>query len=191
MAPGAKILLVETASDNTDDLMAGVIYARAAAGVSVVSMSWGGSESGGRNGFGSESTSQETYDADFVTPAGHTGVTYVASAGDEGTQGGAEWPATSPNVIAVGGTSLTTSDDAGTYSSETAWSDTSGGYSTVETEPAFQEAVQNTGMRSAPDVAYDADPNTGFAVYDSIADQGAVGWQEEAAPAPGPRSGRR
>ena len=176
IAPGAKILLVETASDDTSDLMAGVNYARTAGGVSVVSLSWGGSEFFGFNG-GSESSSQTAYDSDFTTPSGHIGVTFVAAAGDSGTQSGVEWPASSPNVLSVGGTTLSTDTD-GTYESETGWSGTSGGVSQVEAEPAYQDVVQNTGYRSAPDVAYDADPNTGFAVYDSLADDGDVGWQE-------------
>ncbi|HEX8914660.1 MAG TPA: hypothetical protein VF796_20080, partial [Humisphaera sp.] len=175
IAPAAKILLVEASSDNTDDLMAAVDYARRADGVSVVSMSWGGSEyfSWG----GSESDAQLQYDKTFTTPAGHRGVTFVAAAGDSGQSGGVLWPSSSPNVISVGGTNLDTSDAAGTYASEGAWrgfrSGTNGGFSKVEPEPAYQQAVQQTGSRSAPDVGYNADPNTGFAVYDTY---GGTGW---------------
>jgi hypothetical protein len=176
IAPAANILLVETNSDATSDLMVGVNYARHVAGVSVVSMSWGGSEFESFPGSG-ESQTQLNYDADFTTPTGHVGITYVAAAGDDGSRNGIEWPASSSNVISVGGTTLTLADNTGTYGSETGWSDTSGGYSTVEAEPAYQLAVQSTGARSGPDVAYDADPNTGVAVYDSIPDDGYVGWQ--------------
>ncbi|HEY5312937.1 MAG TPA: S8 family serine peptidase, partial [Pirellulales bacterium] len=98
LAPGANILLVEasvTASGpDLDDLMAAAEYAASVPGVSVVSMSWGTSE------FSSEAQ----FDSDFVTPAGHSGVTFVASTGDQGAPG--EYPAYSPNVLAVGGTSL-------------------------------------------------------------------------------------
>lgn len=180
MAPGAKILLVEATSDSTSDLMTAVDYARKAAGVSVVSMSWGGSEFVSYTG--GESTSQLTLDSTFTTPSGHTGVTFVASAGDSGFANGVQWPASSPNVLSVGGTSLVTSDNIGTYQSEGPWrgfSDgTSGGFSQVESEPAYQETAQQTGARSTPDVGYNADPQTGFAVYDSLAYQGASGWQE-------------
>ena len=62
----------------------------------------------------------------------------------------------------------------GTYVSESAWSDGGSGASAFESEPAYQQLVQGTGKRSTPDVAYDADPNTGFAVYDSV---NSVGWQ--------------
>jgi subtilase family serine protease len=176
IAPGANLLLVEATSDDTDDLMAAVNYARNAAGVSVVSMSWGGSEYVDW-GNGGESDSQTSLDPDFTTPAGHEGVTFVAAAGDSGQQSGVQWPASSPNVVAVGGTTLTLDTD-GTYESETGWSGTSGGYSQVEGEPTYQDGVQTTGARSVPDVAYDADPNTGFAEYDSVKDNGVVGWQE-------------
>ena len=53
----------------------------------------------------------------------------------------------------------------GTYGSETAWVDSGGGYSLYEPEPSYQESVQQTGMRSTPDVSFDGDPNTGVEVY--------------------------
>jgi subtilase family serine protease len=164
IAPGASILLVETSSDSLSSLLAGVNYARDAAGVSVVSMSWGGSEFSG----------ETSYDSDFTTPAGHQGVTFVASAGDSP---GTEWPAISPNVLSVGGTTLELTT-TGAYSSETAWSDGGGGYSSQEKEPAYQNDAQSTGERSDPDVSWDANPETGVAVYDSVNYEGYVGWEE-------------
>jgi hypothetical protein len=130
-------------------------------------MSWGSSE------FYSETS----YSSDFSTPAGHIGVTFVAASGDEGSWDGPEWPATSSNVLGVGGTTLYTGN-SGAYESEVGWSDSTGGLSSVVPEPTYQETAQTTGDRSAPDVAYDADPNTGFAVYDSLAYEGYKGWQE-------------
>lgn len=176
IAPRASILLVEANSSQLSDLMAAVDYARNAVGVSVVSMSWGGSEffSWG----GGEFSSQTDYDPFFTTPSGHQGVTFVAAAGDSGASGGVQWPASSPNVLSVGGTSLFTTDSTGTYSSEASWTGTSGGFSQVEAEPSYQQNVQNTGVRTTPDVSYDGDPNTGFAVYDSVPDQGFSGWEE-------------
>lgn len=166
IAPGAKILLVEANSASLSDLLTAVNFARNAAGVSVVSMSWGGSEF----------TGEAKYDNYFTTPAGHQGVTFVASAGDSGAAA-AEWPAASPNVLSVGGTTLNLTS-SGAYGSESAWSSSGGGFSQVEAEPSYQTSVQSTGVRTAPDVAYNANPNTGFAVYDSIDDGGYVGWQE-------------
>ena len=63
-------------------------------GVVAVSMSWGGSEFSG----------ETSYDSYFTTPGGHNGVTFVASSGDSGAP--ASYPAASPNVVSVGGTSL-------------------------------------------------------------------------------------
>ena len=166
IAPNAGILLVETKSDDLSDLMAGVDYARNVTGVSVVSLSWGSSEFRG----------QKAFDATLTTPTGHQGVTFVAASGDEGSGAGAEWPATSPGVLAVGGTSLKTSGSDGTYSSEASWNRSTGGVSRYEKAPAYQGILQSGGMRTSPDVAYNADPNTGFAVYSSIRDGGVVGW---------------
>ncbi len=181
IAPAANILLVETTTDDTDNLIAGVNYARTVAGVSVVSMSWGGSEFESYGG--SESSTQTAYDADFTTPAGHKGVTFVSAAGDSGEQDGVDWPASSPNVLSVGGTTLDLDvADGGTYESEAGWAGTSSGYSQVESEPAYQDAVNQSGAREVSDVSYGADPDNGFAVYDSLADTSdgvtTSGWQE-------------
>ena len=129
--------------------MAAVKAASGTAGVSVVSMSWGVNEFSG----------ETAYDSAFTTP----GITYLAASGDSA---GVEYPAASPDVVAVGGTTLTLSG-TGSYGSETAWVDSGGGYSRYESEPAYQESVQTTGLRSTPDVAFDGDPNTGVEVYET------------------------
>jgi subtilase family serine protease len=87
-------------------MLAAVDYA--AAHASVVSMSWGSGE------FSAETSS--AYDGHFQN---HPGVTFVASSGDAGAPPG--WPAVSPNVVAVGGTTLKTLDAQGTYGSEKGW----------------------------------------------------------------------
>jgi subtilase family serine protease len=156
MAPGANILLVETSS--LGQLFNAAQYAAGQPGVSVVSMSL----------TGPETAFESATDSDFTTPAGHPGVTFVAATGD---QGKVSYAAASPNVVAVGGTTLTLTS-AGNYGSETAWSDSGGGVSAFESEPAYQEGVQTTGHRTTPDVAYDANPGTGFWVYDSYDDGG-------------------
>lgn len=167
VAPQANLLLVESRNGSEASLLAATRYAASAPGVSVVSMSWGFNES----------VSQLKMDQSLLTPAGHAGVTFVTAAGDNGAAAGAGWPASSPSVLSVGGTNLTL-DSSGNYGSERSWSDTGGGYSRYEAEPSYQQTAQQSGARSTPDVAYDADPNTGFAVYDSIPYQGATGWQE-------------
>ncbi|HEX4146263.1 MAG TPA: S53 family peptidase [Pirellulales bacterium] len=162
MAPAANIELVEAYSPTLNNLLTCVQYAAAQPGVSVVSMSWGASE------FSSEAN----YNSYFTTPAGHTGVSFVASSGDSGA--GALWPAISTNVLSVGGTSLTLGKN-NTYGSETAWSGSGGGESEYQSEASYEKGVQTTGKQMDPDVAYDANPNTGFAVYDT---EGYGGWLE-------------
>ncbi|HEY1785366.1 MAG TPA: LEPR-XLL domain-containing protein [Pirellulales bacterium] len=165
MAPAANIELIEAYSPTLSNLLTCVQYAAAQPGVSVVSMSWGASE------FSSEAN----YNSYFTTPAGHTGVSFVASSGDSGA--GALWPAISTNVLSVGGTSLTLNKN-GTYGSETAWAGSGGGGSQYQSEASYEKGVQTTGKQMDPDVAYDANPSTGFAVYDTVPDQGYSGWLE-------------
>jgi hypothetical protein len=161
MAPGATIMLVEASSAGSGDLLAAIKYASAHA--NVVSMSWGGSEFGGENG----------YDSQYFD---RSGVVFVASSGDSGPP--AEWPSVSPNVLGVGGTALTLGSN-NTWQSETGWSGSSGGPSIYEAQPSYQTGVvtQTASARAAPDVAYDASPSTGVYVYDSYPYEGEnLGW---------------
>jgi subtilase family serine protease len=167
IAPGAGIIVVEARSSSIQDLIAAVNVAKSIPLVSVVSMSWGGSEG----------QSETSYDSVFTTPAGHTGITFVAASGDSGASGGAEYPSSSPNVLSVGGTTLSVSS-TGTYLGESVWSGSGGGYSRYETEPAYQRGFQSTGVRSTPDVSFDADPNTGVAVYVTDPSSGRGSWQQ-------------
>ena len=165
IAPGARVILVEANSQSLADLMASVVTAASQPGVSVVSMSWGFPE--GQSVFASD---EATYDSYFDVP----GVTFVASTGDYGAAD-PEYPAFSPNVVAVGGTSLALNAD-NSYNSETGWgyySDSvgafvgsGGGLSLYEPEPAYQQGVQSTGYRSTPDVSLVADPATGAWIAD-------------------------
>jgi hypothetical protein len=170
MAPGAQIILVEANSQSLSDLMGSVKTAASLPGVSVVSMSWGFAE-----GQSVLAADEATYDQDLTTPAGHTGVTFVASTGDYGTSD-PEYPAFSPNVVAVGGTSLSVNADS-SYNSETGWGGYNsgvgasigggGGFSQYEAEPAYQEGVQTSGYRTTPDVSLVADPATGAWIADT------------------------
>ncbi len=151
IAPEAKILLVEARSASLNDLLSAVIYAKSQPGVVSVSMSWGGNE------FSSETS----YDSYFTST---TGVQFFAASGDTG--GAIIWPSSSANVISVGGTTLTNTN--GQWS-ETAWSGSGGGVSSYEPVSSGQ-AIANLGYkhRATPDVSFNADPNTGFAVYDTF-----------------------
>jgi hypothetical protein len=157
MAPQANILLVESTTNEDSDMWAAVDYARRQPGVVAVSMSWGESEYDG----------QSEVDAYMVTPSGHGGVTFLAASGDDGGQ--PLTPSTSPNAVAVGGTSLFAGFGFD-YSFETAWEGSGGGISEYNPQPSYQNGVVSswsTTMRTGPDVAYNADPWYGFAVYNS------------------------
>jgi subtilase family serine protease len=82
-------------------------------------------------------------------------------------------------VVGVGGTTLSL-DVAGSYQSETAWSGSGGGLSTKERQPSFQAqfGIPNNpaGYRGSPDVSYNANPGTGYAIYDSVGISGYAGW---------------
>src|SRR5262249_40894693 len=105
---------------------------------------------------------------------GHRGITFVAASGDSGPTG-AEWPSVSPNVLAVGGTSLNVGP-SGEYQFESAWFDSSGGYGRYQPEPAYQRSIQATGKRSTPDVAFVGDPSTGVAVYQTTPGSAQGSW---------------
>jgi kumamolisin len=149
MAPNAKIVLVEAASNSNANLYAAEDKAATIAGVQQCSNSWGGGESSG------ESSSDSHFS--------HAGVTYLFSTGDTG--GAKDYPAASPNVVAVGGTSLVL-NGSGNRSSETVWNGTGCGASSYEPRPAYQNGVSSVvgSARGIGDVAAVADPNTGVAV---------------------------
>jgi subtilase family serine protease len=171
-APAAKIVLVEAASNSNANLFGAVTHANNL-GATQVSMSWGGSES----------STETSFDGDLT----HAGTLYTASAGDSGH--GAEYPAASPNVIAVGGTTLNgCSGTSCTFTSETTWSSSGGGISADELIPGYQSSYSGpvvsattigaltAGHRGIPDVSFDANPNTGVSVYDSTRYSGQSGW---------------
>ncbi|MGD0767320.1 MAG: S53 family peptidase [Tepidisphaeraceae bacterium] len=155
IAPAANIIVFEANSASDPDLDDTVAVAKRGSGVSVVSISYTRVE------FSTDSSLDHLY----TTVAGHNGVTFVAAAGDSAET---THPSASSNVVGVGGTSLTLGAN-NAYQSETVWNNqygtTGGGTSQYEPEPAYQSAVQNTGFRTTPDVAYDADPLTGFDIY--------------------------
>lgn len=104
------------------------------------------------------------------------GVNIMVASGDSGNQGcqdgkvAADYPASEPNVVAVGGTTLINS--GGTF--ESAWNGSGGGISTQFALPAYQSsfAAPYT-MRSLPDVAFNADPNSGEAAWEHVDQDGS------------------
>jgi kumamolisin len=176
IAPGAKI--VAYFAENTD---AGFLNAITTAvhdttnNPSVLSISWGGPESSWTQ------QSLTSMDEAFQAAAA-LGVTVCVAAGDDGSTDGVndglnhvDFPASSPNVLACGGTRLVASGDA--ITSETVWNElannegaTGGGISAVFPLPTYQSNANvppsaNPGGgvgRGVPDVAGDADPTTGY-----------------------------
>jgi kumamolisin len=135
---------------------------------SVISISWGGPEAS----WTSQSMTQ--YDQAFQTAAA-LGVTICVAAGDNGSSDGetdgavhVDFPASSPNVLGCGGTELVASGAA--ISSEVVWNEgtnsaTGGGISSTFPLPNYQKNVKMPGaFRGVPDVAGDADPNSGYQV---------------------------
>ncbi len=189
MAPLANIILYEANSQNLSDLMNTVQSAAANPAVSVVTMSWSYPDSSGYT----------SYNSYFTTPgtkaAQGKNVTFCASSGDDGdineSPGKKDdgYPATSPNVVSVGGTSLYLTNSS-SYSYETAWSWNSsykwgggGGTSAYEAKPSWQSSygsanpgniLATTTKRAEPDVSMVADPVTGVYTYDSA----NGGWSE-------------
>ncbi len=172
IAPAAKIVVVEAAPAPSSQYqeflnqMFAEQTARNMPAVSVISMSWGFPEM----------PNESSFDPNFTTPTGHTGITFIASSGDYGL---INYPATSPNVLAVGGTTLSLTNSGG-YQSETAWLYSGGGYSAYEPEPGYQRSVQTTGARATPDVSFDGDPNTGVEIYATLPSSGKGSWQSYA-----------
>ncbi|OIV39541.1 hypothetical protein BIV57_00045 [Mangrovactinospora gilvigrisea] len=157
-APKAKIVLVEAADASAAALYKAIdvadTYHPAA-----VNNSWGMGE-----------FSEESFYDDHCKL---TDSVCTESTGDAG------WPAnyssTNPYVLSVGGTHLVLDADGNTQS-ESAWSATGGGLSFFEKRPAYQDGVQSSAFRAAPDVSFDADPRTGVAVYTTAG--GSPQWLE-------------
>jgi len=157
MAPSATLYLVEAQSNSFVNLFCAVTVASnlvAAAGGGEVSMSWGSVE------FSFETL----FDSVFTTP----NVVYFASTGDGP---GVSWPSASPNVVAVGGTSLSIDPSTGNFIGENTWQDTGGGVSQFESKPSYQGrniAPIVGSHRGTPDISSDANPSTGVWVWASL-----------------------
>jgi subtilase family serine protease len=144
MCPNCHILLVQATSATYGNLAAATNYA--AAHARAVSNSYGGGESG-----------SNTYEKSY----NHPGVAITVSSGDSGY--GVQFPASSPHVTAVGGTSLTRASNGRGWN-ETVWNGAGSGCSAIYAKPSWQ-TDGNCARRTVADVSAIADPNTGVAVY--------------------------
>jgi subtilase family serine protease len=168
ICPGCKLLVVQANSDGLADLAAANNTA-ARLGATVINNSWGWADS-------SDPGAKD--ESAYV----HAGAVTVAASGDFGygpengnPEGVALFPAASPHVVAVGGTSLTKASSARGWA-ETAWNKAASGCATVYDKPSWQASVPCTTGRGTSDVAAVADPLTGVAVYDSTGYNGRSGW---------------
>lgn len=164
IAPRAKIVLVQADSALRVDMVKAVQKAASmseANGGGVVSMSFGAKETGSLG---------KAFDSIFQSSER---TTFVAASGDDA--GKVNYPASSPYVLSVGGTLLTVDDEGTEIAPEVAWDDAGGGVSTVYASPSYQSALGYT-MRAVPDVAYNAAPDSGVAVYCSTDLDGVSGW---------------
>jgi subtilase family serine protease len=169
MAPKAATLVYEAPNTDAGELdMANQIVKENKA--QVVSISWGECEQD------STASTMTSVDNAFKQGAAQ-GLSFYAASGDNGSKDctrspsgssvvAVDFPASSPNVTGVGGTTLTVGSN-NSYGSETVWNNsigaTGGGVSTVFSAPSWQTGVN--GKRTVPDVASDGDPNTGYSVY--------------------------
>ncbi|MGH2459769.1 MAG: S53 family peptidase [Chloroflexota bacterium] len=162
IAPGADLLVVESPRDDAFDML-GAVDLAVRRGARVVAMSWGAQE------FSAETL----YDDHFQ----RAGVAFVAATGDLGI---VNWPAASPYVISVGGSTLRL-DRGGNVMSDRPWIGAVRGYSAYEPEPSYQvnaEIPDPERMRAVPDVAYSANPEAGFPVYNPASSFAEAGWLE-------------
>jgi subtilase family serine protease len=200
-APDAKIVLVEAAKDDLQDLALAVQYAVQHKLGNVISLSWGEPE----QALGQEFVS--AYSSIF-SQAASSHITVVASSGDNGASGQdqngnyyhyrvATWPATSPFVTAVGGTRLNLNALGARNGLDTAWNDTysrvvndfffgndgpnplatGGGKSAYYSRPSYQNSVRSvTGnQRGIPDISMSASCSVAVNVFETFTG-GQGGW---------------
>jgi kumamolisin len=175
MAPRSQIVVYFAPNTDAGFLDALVKASHAAHTPAAISISWGASED--------EWTEQarRAFD-DALTDAALLGVTVTAAAGDDGSSDRqddgkphVDFPASSPHILACGGTRLDADGSTGTVESETVWNNgagkgaTGGGVSVRFDRPSWQNSVgvpdiDGSPGRGVPDVAGDADPQTGYEV---------------------------
>ena len=164
--PKCDILLVQATTAYSDDLAQSVNTA-ASLGAKEISNSYGGPES----------SAEQVLDPYY----NHPGIAITVASGDSGYDAGASFPATSPYVTSVGGTTLTADSSTPRGWTETAWNGPTGatgsGCSAYEPQPSFQKGL-NTDCpadRADNDISADGDSATGLGIYDSY---GLGGWSQ-------------
>ncbi len=147
----------------------------------IFSQSWGASEVTLKDSAGQKEL--QRWDAFYKQATTQQGITFFGSSGDNGatdytdlqatklsTTPTTSFPTDEPWVTSTGGTALQRQPGTSTFT-ESAWSGSGGGFSAFYSEPSFQQTLPSSvqqelkNRRGVPDVASDADPNTGLAVY--------------------------
>ena len=203
MAGGAKIAVYFSTFDEKGfiDCLSAVIN-DAANDPGVLSISWGWAENQPFNNAVLWSPAAIDHVNQSLLAAAQLGITVCVSTGDDGSEAQVKdghahvnFPATSPYVLAVGGTTLHARKSAKgqTAITEVVWNDgpgsgTGGGVSDITPVPSYQEGKVprsinpgNFAGRAIPDVAADADPNTGYLTM-SGGQLGIVGGTSASAP---------
>lgn len=161
LAPGATVKVYEAPNSDAGELA--VYSALVSDDVPVISSSWGIYEAG-------ETPANLTAVDQDLQEAAAQGQSVYAASGDDGSDdagnGGksVDFPASDPYTTGTGGTTLTLTS-SGAWSKETAWSDGGGGISSKFATPSFQSSVDTGSYRYVPDVAADANPSSGWAIY--------------------------
>ncbi|OMH26667.1 peptidase S53 [Tersicoccus phoenicis] len=171
LAPGARILVYF--APNTDAGFLDALTNAAQAAPAAISISWGQNEDAWT------AQARTAFDA-ALADATALGVTVTAAAGDNGSADGAtdgrdhaDFPASSPNALACGGTRLEADPRSGTITAETVWNEgpnsaTGGGFSDAFPLPDWQRSAVSgqpaAAGRGVPDVSAVADPQTGYRV---------------------------
>jgi hypothetical protein len=163
--PNCKIVVIQCSTNLYTGIQAA---SRLTPAPVAISNSWGGAEYAGQI---------------FATKRifNHPGIAITASTGDHGYSAGLIFPSTSPNVTAVGGTSLYKATNSRGFT-ETVWNGAGSGCSQYSKVPTWQVAIEQKlggcSMKLASDVSYIANPNTGVAVYETLPGDGEQpGWQ--------------
>lgn len=186
IAPKAAIALVIAPTNSGTDIGNAEEYVIQHYPGSVLSMSYGASEPSIPGG---AKNVHLQHDDKMFQSSQDANITMIASAGDYGATNGnatltAEFPASDPSVLAVGGTNLFT-DDTGTYQSETVWNDTDpslcpfgcaygpfgatgGAPSVLFRAPSYQQSLFHPDTRETADVAYNASVYTAVMVAESF-----------------------
>jgi hypothetical protein len=166
IAPGANIVVFDAPFTGAGTSFQNVFNAMINSGVTIISNSWAYCED--------QTTLADVQSIDIILQAAAaSGISVITGSGDhgstclDGSPNTAHVPATSPHITSVGGTSLTVGPGY-TYGGETWWNNGSGqggfGISKFFARPSYQDGLNNSPMRSIPDISANADPSHGVLI---------------------------